>query len=293
MLSRPLLLLFSLPLAWSRSTSTIDRSPTSSNIVVLSLADLEAGRVSVPTCALKDYRGTDNEAKWAVYLVSSGCSSEVSSFGIASRTLGAEEQLMWLSEMDVEPSVRAQYPREQSLNDWIRAQSSHTGYLEVQQQVFSQPSPYPWNVLHHDPASSLALVSIHRSTLFEIDTHMPRFAKLTAISSSPLSNSPSHFEGPKPVPDTSISRITALIDTLPVTPSPKVLTILSSLSLTQMRADIRWLTGEDPKSPIVSRHSFTTGARTAAQWLKEQFEASGAKCDLLYFLEGFAPNVRW
>lgn len=43
--------------------------------------------------------------------------------------------------------------------------------------------------------------------------------------------------------------------------------------------------------PILSRHSFSTGAVVAAHWLKEQVESTGANCTLEPFLIGFAPNV--
>ncbi len=60
-----------------------------------------------------------------------------------------------------------------------------------------------------------------------------------------------------------------------------------------MLNDIRFLTGEDGKSGIVSRHSFASGSRTAAAWLKDRFEDTGAECELKPFLSGFAPNVIW
>lgn len=55
--------------------------------------------------------------------------------------------------------------------------------------------------------------------------------------------------------------------------------------------DIRFLTGEDGVSGITSRHSFAEGSRTAANWLKDRFEYTGATCELQAFLVGFAPNV--
>ena len=61
----------------------------------------------------------------------------------------------------------------------------------------------------------------------------------------------------------------------------------------QLRADVRYLTGESPQSEIVSRHSFSKGVLIAADWLKANFEAHGASCTLKPFLTGFAPNVVW
>jgi len=59
----------------------------------------------------------------------------------------------------------------------------------------------------------------------------------------------------------------------------------------QMRNDIRFLTGEDLSSPILSRHSFSEGARIAANWLRDRVENTGARCELRQFLPGFSPNV--
>ncbi|KAI0696384.1 hypothetical protein C8T65DRAFT_729669 [Cerioporus squamosus] len=55
--------------------------------------------------------------------------------------------------------------------------------------------------------------------------------------------------------------------------------------------DIQYLTGEDPSSDILSRHSFSEGAIRAASWLQARFEETGASCTLEHFQEGFAPNV--
>jgi len=60
-----------------------------------------------------------------------------------------------------------------------------------------------------------------------------------------------------------------------------------------MRNDIRYLTGEDENSGIISRHSFTQGAHDAAKWIKDRIQLSGAKCELREFRTGFAPNVIW
>ena len=60
-----------------------------------------------------------------------------------------------------------------------------------------------------------------------------------------------------------------------------------------MAGDARWLTGEDSHSPIVSRHSFHSDTKKAAEWLVEKFEETGAECRLEPFLTGFAPNVIW
>ena len=69
--------------------------------------------------------------------------------------------------------------------------------------------------------------------------------------------------------------------------------IVDGLSIAELREDVRYLTGEDPDSPILSRSSFSEGGRLAAEWILEQIEETGAECELKQFLTGFAPNVVW
>lgn len=107
--------------------------------------------------------------------------------------------------------------------------------------------------------------------------------------------------------------------------SPKVDKLVQSLDVNSLKTDIAYLTGEDPSSPfslpppsflpistyppspsqtqltfpslallqgpILSRHSFSSGAVLAATYLKETVEDTGANCTLVPFLVGFAPNV--
>ncbi|KAF8499702.1 hypothetical protein F5888DRAFT_1793736 [Russula emetica] len=92
-----------------------------------------------------------------------------------------------------------------------------------------------------------------------------------------------------PVPEPAIARLRDMLSTLRF--NPEVAKIVSNISLPQVRNDIRFLTGEDGKSGIKSRHSFSSGALVAAEWLKVRLEQTGAKCELRPFLPGFAPNV--
>lgn len=72
--------------------------------------------------------------------------------------------------------------------------------------------------------------------------------------------------------------------------SPEIDRILTEgMDDRQLVRDIRWLTGES--SDLVSRHSFTGGARQAASWIKETVQSTGAECTLEPFLPGFSPNV--
>ena len=69
--------------------------------------------------------------------------------------------------------------------------------------------------------------------------------------------------------------------------------IVQNISLPQMKNDITWLTGENEDSKILSRHSFSKGARIAASWISDRMEDTGAQCELRPFLTGFAPNIIW
>ncbi|KAG6832175.1 hypothetical protein H0H92_004906 [Tricholoma furcatifolium] len=130
-------------------------------------------------------------------------------------------------------------------------------------------------------SSNAALLSVDHVTASVIDTLMPSFWK-----SSLLPDEPVPFV---PVPPSSLGHAEEVLANLKF--DPVIAAIVGNMSVTQMTNDIRFLTGEDEKSGIISRHSFSSGARTAAAWLKDRFEDTGATCELKPFLPGFAPNV--
>lgn len=124
-----------------------------------------------------------------------------------------------------------------------------------------------------------AIISIPKLILPRLDMYLPRFFEPVLIPEEPLPLPFEHKEDP---------RIEEILANLRF--DADVASILSGLSLTQMVDDVRWLTGE--ASNIISRHSFSDGSRVAANWLKKQFEGTGAVCDFQTFIEGFAPNIR-
>ncbi|KAJ8522184.1 hypothetical protein ONZ45_g1250 [Pleurotus djamor] len=130
-------------------------------------------------------------------------------------------------------------------------------------------------------SSSSALVSMDGELANQVDTFMPPSWKSTLLPSKPMSY--------YPVPDEAVERIKSIASMVKF--DPDIAAIVNSISIPQMRADIRYLTGEDGKSGIESRHSFADGSRVAAAWLKETFESTGATCKFKQFLEGFAPDV--
>ncbi|KAG8946756.1 hypothetical protein FRC04_011412 [Tulasnella sp. 424] len=134
--------------------------------------------------------------------------------------------------------------------------------------------------LHYLDKNS-ALISIPPSRLGTLDTFLPRFIVPILLPTTPLL--------PKPIDPHAVARIQAIISALKFNPS--IAAVLSSLSTERMAKDARWLTAENADSEILSRHSFTEGAKVAAEWIQGEVEKSGAVCELRSFREGFAPNV--
>ncbi|TFK20367.1 Zn-dependent exopeptidase [Coprinopsis marcescibilis] len=125
------------------------------------------------------------------------------------------------------------------------------------------------------------LVAMRPQAALEVDTILPRFWRSTLLPESPSTY--------RVVSDDAVEPVRRVLETLRF--NPDIASVVNNISLPQIRQDIRFLTGEDGESGILSRHSFTTGALTAAAWIKKNIEESGANCRLELFLEGFAPNV--
>lgn len=148
------------------------------------------------------------------------------------------------------------------------------------QQVFvTSEFDNTYEILHRTPSSALLSVSPDLANV--IDISLPRFYKSTLLQTAPY----------VPVPPSTVDYVKGLLSSLKF--DPVVASIVNSISVPGMKRDIRYLTGEDEESPIVSRHSFAVGSRIAAAWLKDRFEEMGATCELKHFRVGFAPNVIW
>ncbi|KAG7097366.1 hypothetical protein E1B28_004716 [Marasmius oreades] len=190
------------------------------------------------------------------------------------------EQLVWVEQEAVDASLKESSPETDEFglfmnrlasSPYSRSQHHHQGILTS----INQDSI----VVHR--GNNAALLSISRDMAFTLDTVLPRFWKYTSLPSSPVDYIP--------VPPSAIEPVKRILSKLEF--DPIVARLTNSLSIPQMRNDVRFLTGEDGQSGIVSRHSFAKGSRTAAKWLKERFEETGATCHLKDFLPGFAPNV--
>ncbi|KAH8830264.1 Zn-dependent exopeptidase [Flagelloscypha sp. PMI_526] len=187
-------------------------------------------------------------------------------------------QLVWLERAPVDPSlVRPTYRDE--VDAFLETLSSHMAIENPTNQQIPIQARAPPELLYRSP--SAALISVDKASAFSADILLPNFWKSTLVSPESVSF--------LPVPTNDSDRVQKILDGL--TFSPEIASIVNSLSLNGMVNDIAYLTGESPLSNIVSRHSFAEGSRLAAAWLKDQFEQTGAECELIPFLEGFAPDV--
>jgi hypothetical protein len=150
-----------------------------------------------------------------------------------------------------------------------------------QQETLSQLSPPFYEVLYQ--TADALLLSVPPTEAYGIDLILPRLWKSTILPSDPVEYIP--------VPPEDVEPIRKVLSKLRF--NPDIASIVNNISIEQMRSDIQYLTGEDGKSGIVSRHSFTSGAIQAAEWIKEKIEKSGAECELWKFMYGITPNVIW
>ncbi|CAE7147526.1 unnamed protein product [Rhizoctonia solani] len=193
------------------------------------------------------------------------------------------KMLFWLEEALLDQSIRpagAKSARD-SISAFIRRVNQGAGSnLLADQVLMNDGESEVASILYS--TNTGALVSLPPSMLHELDKMLPRYINPTMLPTSPL---PLNTEKTKP----STKYLKSVLKSLRF--NPDIARLTASLSFDKMQDNIRWLTGEDPKSPIISRHSFSPGARVAADWIQHKFEAAGGKCKQKTFLDGFAPNV--
>lgn len=150
----------------------------------------------------------------------------------------------------------------------------------IDEPMFYEPAIM---ALHRSPKVTILAFRNLSSTAIKLDTLLDPSYKIGVVSYPP--------SAVVPVPSDDISRVRSLLSSLKFEES--VSKLVNIISVTSMRKDITWLTGEAKDSPIESRHSFHPDTRVAASWIKDQIEGTGAECELRPFLQGFAPNVIW
>jgi hypothetical protein len=193
-------------------------------------------------------------------------------------------ELVWVEQAALEPHLLTDYPFSlPSLQRYLAAltntDSTTSDFPAGGQQPLS--SHIDGHLLHHTSTSALLALSPKHTR--QLSLVLPPTWRIYVLPSKPY---------PFPaVPEPAIARLRDILNSLRF--NPDVARIVSNISPPQARNDIRFLTGEDRRSGIQSRHSFSGGSRIAAQWLKVRFEETGADCELRSFRDGFAPNVIW
>ncbi|KAF8622131.1 hypothetical protein AX15_007262 [Amanita polypyramis BW_CC] len=192
------------------------------------------------------------------------------------------QQLIWLEAEVIDANLQ---PQEQfNPEHWLVTALDQTNSRlnsdgANQQRFHSRPKPRSDHVIWTSTKATLMSVDLEMWRV--LDMQLPRFWKSTLIPSNPTVY--------HPVPSPSEDHVQRIVSQLHF--NPVIASAVNNISLPQMKDDIRFLTGEDGESGIVSRHSFSPGALVAANWLKGRFEEMGATCELKPFLSGFAPNI--
>lgn len=225
-----------------------------------------APSASLPACLQSAYHGT--YAGESVYLPSNECASSASSFLDAGSIVplsshSDEAHLVWVGAAGIEgvglrADVAAVWDVITTAATVSFADAAILAGQQSEQVAFSSQahSPSAAPTLVHASQSGLFL-SVPASTLGVLDTLLPRGYVPVGIPAEPL---PFNYDIPVKYAE-HLANVTKGLRF-----DPTVNEIVESISASQIRADVRWLTGED--SEIITRHSFTEGARIAAQWIK-------------------------
>ena len=233
------------------------------------------------SCLSQYYYGTHGQQDVFItddYVCVSDAAAHLTSGGVVQLAEDVQ-QLVWLQHQAVEPSIVPPAFQDEFNAFFSRLSVPVAASADGEQTVFSNQNAA--KILLRTRTS--ALISVDSTTALTLDLHLPRFWKASPLPPAPVPL--------VPVPSEAVKRVKDILHGLKF--DPVVASIVSNISVPQLRADVRYLTGESPQSEIVSRHSFSKGVLIAADWLKVNFEAHGATCTLKPFLSGFAPNVVW
>ncbi|KIM77425.1 hypothetical protein PILCRDRAFT_825388 [Piloderma croceum F 1598] len=252
------------------------------------ITPLGASLISEKPCLADSFYGSFNGQ--SIFNLSPTCFASMPKLdsGVIIPTYHPIQQLVWIQKQSVDEalwmhqnttSLSALDQLFNRLSTTLEPSSTDSRAYGDQQVFITSESDAHYEILYH--TSSAALLSLNPAAARIVDTILPPFYKSSLLFTSRASY--------VPVPEEKVEAVKRFLSSLKF--NPVVASIVNSISIPQMKRDIRYLTGEDDDSPILSRHSFAAGSRIAAAWLKEHFEATGATCELKDFLVGFAPNV--
>lgn len=266
---------------------------TASALGLMLLAPFTPAINNVDSCVSQNFYGIyrDGDTMKSIYMPDESClDSWLQSADATSGSLipppSEYEGLVWLERKAVDGEL-LHSDLEAEFAEILKGQSileskdfmDETGQMVMGEQRMVKTL---CEVLYRSPTA--ALLALHPHTILGMDSSLPPYWVARPLPTSPVPA----LEEASP---SAIGRVRHILANLKF--NSTVQSIVESISVPQMRNDIRFLTGEDPISTIVSRHSFSEGSRVAAAWLKDRFEETGATCELKSFLLGFAPNVVW
>jgi hypothetical protein len=241
-------------------------------------------------CRSSNFLGSfrDGDSTMAVLNMTS-CAERSSDFAAAidaekgtfSELADIGSQLVWLEKASIDAKLQN---RQSTLEDLVASLQELNEFEMVDQEVLMEPHTNGvkgFTVQYY--SNDALLISVKPEQAMRIDTLLPPFWKSKLLPTEPQQY--------VPIPESATRVVEGILKNLKF--NPEVASIVGNISIPQIKKDIRFLTGEDESSGIVSRHSFSSGALTAANWLKDQVEETGASCRLSSFLIGFAPNVIW
>lgn len=188
--------------------------------------------------------------------------------------------LFWLEREAVDESLSLS-AKDELFEYLVELEGLNAPSLSEGQQPLNTGVGSAIEVLLRGPDALLLRVDLQRTPILEVPP--PRLWKAALISDSPVPFTP--------VPSLAVDRVKQILSKVKF--DPLVASVVNNISVPQLKNDIRFLTGEDGKSGIESRHSFSDGILVAAEWLKARMEDTGATCELKPFLSGFGPNIIW
>ena len=243
--------------------------------------DLPSELQSEESCLTQEYYGTSSTGKYSFHgSADTECFERVSpslfSAHLVPTIRDPSTQFVWLEQIEADASLLSP-----DVDIAAIVRSLQYEHAQDESQYAINDGLPNLEILHTDSQSLLVRMEGRLARL--VDSCLPPFWKSMILPERPIDFIP--------VPEPAVERVKTLLSQVKF--DPVVASIVNNISVPQMKEDIRFLTGEDPESPIISRHSFSDGVLIAADWLKEHFEATGASCKLEPFLSGFAPNVIW
>jgi hypothetical protein len=263
---------------------TIDKTPllSSQTMTNLVLQPFQAATFTQVPCLGEHFYGNYGGNKpISLFIAPEACTSQLNSLtsepilATALENPSPSKQLVWIEEVAIDDNLRLE-TFNTSLDGLLERITQGHATSTDQEVLNAATGVHP---VMYQGASS-ALVFVDSEVARSMDTLLPPYLKSSLIPPSPTTYIP--------VPSDAVKRVQDLLQTMRF--EADVASLVNSISLSQMRQDVRYLTGEDG-SGLVSRHSFSPGARKAAKWLKETFESTGASCELKPFAIGFSPNV--